>query len=107
MPVTMRRPILRTWSAWQPVTYRTSGWRRPLGGGALAVIPGPGGPVGPVPGTDLSHNGMDPSDPVTWTRPYVPMAGMVARLNFDGAVTNPTQTGPNPRRRRRRRKGAA
>jgi len=31
------------------------------------------------------YNGMDPSAPVTWVRPWNPQPGMVARLNFDGA----------------------
>jgi hypothetical protein len=52
---------------------------------------GPAGPVGPTPG-GLSYNGMDPSDPTTYVRQYNPQPGMIARLNFDGAMPNRTQT---------------
>lgn len=33
-----------------------------------------------------TYNGMDPSDPATYMRPWNPQPGMVARLNFDGAA---------------------
>jgi len=53
-----------------------------------------------VPGSDLPFYGMDPSDPVTYVRPYNPVPGMVARLNFDGARPAPAggvQRGRQPR----------
>jgi hypothetical protein len=34
---------------------------------------------------------MDPSDPVTWVRPYNPQPGMIGYLNFDGAKPNDGQ----------------
>ena len=61
-------------------------------GGALTIVGGPAGPVGPVPGTDLGFQGMDPSNPLTWVRPYNPVPGMISFLNFDGAHPNRTQT---------------
>jgi hypothetical protein len=36
--------------------------------------------------TGYGYLGMDPSDPSTWPRPFVPTAGMISYLNF-GAVT--------------------
>jgi hypothetical protein len=39
--------------------------------------------------------GMDPSNPATFTRPWNPQPGMIAQLNFDGAPNaahNPTGT---------------
>jgi hypothetical protein len=71
----------------------------------LTEMYGPAGLVGPVGSTDHPYVGMDPSDPVTWTRPYNPQPGMIAQLNFDGAYPNSGQviSGPAPRRRRRRR----
>lgn len=50
--------------------------------GAL-VLGGPAGPVSRGKGSDLTYNGMDPSDRSTWVRPYRPVAGMIAYLNFD------------------------
>jgi hypothetical protein len=35
---------------------------------------------------------MDPSDPTSYVRPYNPQPGMIALLNYDGAVPNKTQT---------------
>ena len=38
--------------------------------------------------------GMDPSNPVTYVRPWNPAPGMIAALNFDGArVQDNTDTG--------------
>jgi hypothetical protein len=61
--------------------------------GALAMVPmyGPAGLVGPVGSTDHPYTGMDPSDPVTWVRPYNPQPGMIGWLNFDGAAPNDGQ----------------
>lgn len=67
-----------------------TGTMRPLPGGAPAV-------TGPLPVTrpgQLPYTGLDPSDPTTWTRPYNPQPGMVARLNFNGAsLQGSTATG--------------
>lgn len=54
-------------------------WPRPLPGGALVMAPLPVGLNG------QPYNGMDPSAPGTWVRPWNPQPGMVAFLNFDGA----------------------
>ena len=71
---------------------------RPCGGGALVMAPLPVGLNG------QPYNGMDPSAPVTWIRPWNPQPGMVARLNFDGAKyqgeTPMGGTGRNPMRDR-------
>jgi hypothetical protein len=32
--------------------------------------------------TGYGYLGMDPSDPLTWPRPFVPTAGMISYLNF-------------------------
>jgi hypothetical protein len=32
--------------------------------------------------TGYGYLGMDPSDPATWPRPFVPTAGMISYLNF-------------------------
>ena len=32
--------------------------------------------------TGYGYLGMDPSDPMTWPRPFVPTAGMISYLNF-------------------------
>jgi hypothetical protein len=40
--------------------------------------------------------GMDPADPGTWTRPYVPTEGMFARLHQDQAKAR----GQEPQRRK-------
>lgn len=60
-----------------------------LGGVRLLTPRGPAGPVGPIPGTDLPYQGMDPSDPKTYIRPYNPQPGMISYLNRDGAQPNP------------------
>jgi hypothetical protein len=57
----------------------------PLGAGAVTMAridfyrPAQGPPGEP-------YAGMDPSNPVTWVRPWNPAPGMIARLNFDGAA---------------------
>jgi hypothetical protein len=40
----------------------------------------------PVNGPGGTFNGMDPSDPSTYVRPWNPQPGMIGRLNFDGAA---------------------
>lgn len=75
---------------------------RPLPGGAPRITAPL--PVA-IPG-QLPYAGMDPSDPGTWVRPYNPQFGMVARLNFDGALVQGRQpTGGVQRGRQQRRKG--
>ena len=52
------------------------------------------------------YKGMDPSDPLTYVRPWNPQPGMIAQLNFDGAAlqgTTPTQLQRGPQQRRPRR----
>ena len=56
------------------------------------------------------YKGMDPSDPMTWTRQYNPVGGMISYLNFDGAALQgrtPTglQGGSQSRKPRRLRIG--
>ena len=54
--------------------------------------------------TDLRRGyvGMDPADPGTWTRPYVPTEGMFGRLHQDQAAAK----GREPQRRKgTRRRG--
>ncbi len=52
--------------------------------------------------------GMDPSDPATFVRPWNPVPGMIAYLNFDGAQmqahtpTGGNQRGPQTRPRKLR-----
>lgn len=86
------RPFRRTWSETEPVTAGMPGdGTRPLAGGALTMPPWfrPQGVAG-----GLVFAGMDPSDPSTYVRPWRPVAGMVARLNFDGAqVQGETEMG--------------
>jgi hypothetical protein len=97
MAIAIRRPLRRTWPIGHaaPWIVPTSGLRQILGGG-LTMAPlgcgGPAGPVGPFPGTDRGYQGMDPSDPATYVRPYRPQPGMIAYLNYDGAMPNRTQT---------------
>lgn len=72
---------------------------RPCAGGALVMTPLPVGMGG------QPYNGMDPSAPVSWVRPWNPAPGMVAYLNFDGAKaqgdTPMGQTWRNPMRDRK------
>lgn len=58
----------------------TGGGGRPCTGGALVMAPLPVGVHG------QPFMGMDPSDPLTYVRPWRPVPGMIARLNFDGAA---------------------
>lgn len=57
-----------------------------------------------------AYKGMDPSDPLTYTRAWNPAPGMIAYLNFDGAQMQgrtPTQLqrGPQTRIRKLRMTG--
>lgn len=91
-----------------PVTrdMHGSGIRRSRGehvfySGAAQVRPGPGGAphvTMPLPmaisGTDIPFAGMDPSNPLTYVRPWNPAPGMIAYLNVDGAQAQAmTETG--------------
>ena len=89
----MRRSFPRRWSQWHPHVCGTRNGSL-VRGGAMSQVAmyGPAGLVGPVGSTDQPYTGMDPSDAVTWVRPYNPQPGMIAYLNFDGAVPNQTQT---------------
>jgi hypothetical protein len=97
----MRRPFRRDYACWHPHVSATSHGALQRGGAvALAQMYGPAGLVGPQGSTDHPYQGMDPSDPVTWTRQYNPQPGMIAYLNIDGAVPNPAggvQRGKQPR----------
>jgi hypothetical protein len=87
----IRRPVGRGYSQWHPHVAATTNQGRvlALGGLTLAPLYGPAGLVGPVGSTDHPYQGMDPSDPITWTRPYNPQPGMISYLNIDGAQPNP------------------
>jgi hypothetical protein len=100
--VPFTRPVSRSYGRWHPHVSATPACGRPAGGGALALagLYGPAGLVGPAGSADHPYCGMDPSDPVTWVRPYNPAPGMIAQLNFDGAGPNTTQTTGGGRRRR-------
>jgi hypothetical protein len=88
---TMTRPFFQRYHRWHPWASGS-----PIGlarGGVMSVtrMSGPAGPVGPVGTSDRPYVGMDPSDPSTYVRPYRPAPGMVAWLNYDGAMPNPGQ----------------
>src|ERR1700724_1549379 len=76
----MRRSYTRHYGYWDPHVCGTP-YGPGLHRGALVL----GGPAGPVSrgDSDLTYNGMDPSDPRTWVRPYNPQPGMAALFNFD------------------------
>ena len=74
------RPFRRTWGTTHPlVTVSAAFPGRPCAGGTVVMAPLPVGANG------QPYLGMDPSDPLTYVRPWNPAAGMVAQLNFDGA----------------------
>ena len=82
----------RTYGRWDPLAWIDEPGRLARGGAVpLAAMYGPSGLVGPVGSTDHPYVGMDPSDPVTWVRPYNPQPGMIGYLNFDGAMPNDGQ----------------
>jgi hypothetical protein len=73
--------------AMQPGHYPApSGRARMNGAGGLlggAVTLSARGLVGQTRGnTGYGYLGMDPSDPLTWPRPFVPTCGMISYLNF-------------------------
>lgn len=54
-----------------------------------------------------TYKGMDPSDPLTWVRPWSPQPGMIAQLNFDGAaMQSRTPTGLQRGTQRRGARGS-
>ena len=86
------KPVPRTYGRWhRPVWIDEVGGLLRGGSVPLAPLYGPAGLVGPVGSTDHPYVGMDPSDPVTWVRPYNPQPGMIGYLNFDGAKPNDGQ----------------
>jgi hypothetical protein len=98
----IRRSFPRQYGQWHPHVCATPGIPLRGGGGALALVPPLGGPgeLPNLPGSNMWFNGMDPSDPSTWVRPYNPQPGMIAYLNIDGAQPNPAggvQRGKQPR----------
>lgn len=100
------RPFPRRYHTVHQTVHITSGGR-PAAGGALVMSPLPVGVNG------QPYNGMDPSNPVSWVRPWNPAPGMIAYLNFDGArqqgsTPTGTQRGPQSniaQRRKSRRTG--
>ena len=53
-----------------------------------------------------AYKGMDPSDPLTYTREWNPQPGMIGYLNYDGAQMQgrtPTQLQRGPQQRRPRK----
>ena len=89
---TIARPLNQRYHRWHPWGHGSPTGLQRGGSVQLAAMYGPSGLVGPVGSTDHPYVGMDPSDPVTWVRPYNPAPGMISYLNFDGAQPNQTQT---------------
>jgi hypothetical protein len=93
----IRRPLVPMYGDESPVHRLTPGHHpgtRPGSGGAAAVTRLP---VAAADGQPFA--GMDPSNPVTWVRPWNPQPGMIAYLNFDGAkqqAYTPTGTTGRP-----------
>jgi hypothetical protein len=73
----MARSFSRRYGHWDPLVSGT-----PYGAGLHLGALGLAGPVS-MAGNDRTYNGMDPSDPQTWVRPYNPQPGMCAQFNFD------------------------
>lgn len=96
------KPFIRAYSTTHPVPHVTDGIPvRPAARVALVMAPLPVGQPG-----NLPFDGMDPSDPVTYVRPWNPRGGMIAYLNFDGAaLQSTTPSGGLQRGRQQRRRG--
>jgi hypothetical protein len=98
------RPIERRYSSWHPHVSGTTHGQLQRGGAVTLTGPGFPGTIGigdlpNLPGRNIWFNGMDPSDPTTWIRPYRPAPGMISYLNLDGARPNPAggvQRGKQP-----------
>ena len=99
--IIMRRPLRGHGKTWRTPVEITAAFHGPPSiaphsagpGAAMATMSGP------------SYKGMDPSDPVTWTRMWNPQPGMISYLNFDGARmqgTTPTQIQRGPQSRPRK-----
>jgi hypothetical protein len=99
--VQISRSFPLTYARWHPVVSEVPKAPGIRSGGSV-VLAGVGvrHPTGKVTqaGTDHPYQGMDPSVPLTYVRPYRPAAGMIAYLNYDGAMPNKTQTVANPPR---------
>lgn len=100
----MSRPVHEGWGVTRhPVILGTGLKRRP---GARVSISGIGAVSGGWTQSGPRYMGMDPSNPLTYVRPWQPAAGMIAFLNFDGAAmqgrtpTGGLQRGPQSRPRR-------
>lgn len=89
----LMRHFQRRWSETHHPVAITSAAGRPCAGGTVVMSPLPVGVAG------QTFNGMDPSDPSTYVRPWNPQPGMIAYLNFDGAARQgrtPTGTHRGP-----------
>lgn len=87
------KPLNRVHEHWEPVHTRMHLQR----GGTVALSCWDASDAGPT------FMGMDPSDPLTWVRPWSPQPGMIAYLNFDGArLQERTPTGGVQRGSQRR-----
>jgi hypothetical protein len=75
------RPITRNWGYRQPLPHVTTTGDI-IRGGHVTISPGLFGADDSGP----DYKGMDPSDPLTYVRPWNPQPGMIAYLNFDGAA---------------------
>lgn len=91
------RPFARRYALRHPLVH-VAGYGELERGGRISW-PGPSwsaSDAGP------SYKGMDPSDPATYVRPWNPQPGMIAYLNFDGAMgqgRTPTQVQRGSQRR--------
>ena len=91
--ITVSRPFRLNNSAGHEV------YQRPFLGSAPPLAPLPWSQAGP------GYKGMDPSDSLTYVRPWNPQPGMIGYLNFDGAQrqdrtpTGGVQRGRNKRKR--------
>lgn len=98
------RPFPATYSQRHPhVTVSAAFDGHPVGQGVPVMNPMP------VRLNGQPYNGMDPSNPVSWVRPWNPAPGMISYLNFDGAraqasaPTGVSRPAPQSDRRVRRR----
>jgi hypothetical protein len=79
--VSLTRPLRRGYGTRHPYVTGYDSFRgRPVTGPQPVMAPLPAAVNG------RKFLGMDPSDPLTYVRPWNPRPGMIARLNFDGAA---------------------
>jgi hypothetical protein len=98
------RTMTRTFNGWGkhnhgPIAITPGAPDRPISGRTVTMAPNPSNMSGP------QFKGMDPSNPVTFVRPWNPQPGMIAYLNFDGAALQgrtPTQVQRGPQARPRK-----